>query len=71
MVCECQAVLAKTSMTVVGSDDGSYSTAVSIATLSEQLSAPFLCLDTFQEQCQLLQGHCQTSAQVQLKSFCE
>lgn len=52
---------------VVGSDYSSYSTAVSIATFSQQLSAPFLCLDIFKEDFQLLQGHLQTSAQIQLR----
>lgn len=49
-------------MVVVGSDYSSDSTTVSIATSSQRLSAPFLCLDTFKKEFQLLQGHFQMSA---------
>lgn len=58
-------------MMVMGSDYSSYSTTVSIETFSQWLSAPFLCLDTFKEEFQLLQGHFQISAQIQLNSFSE
>ena len=50
-------------MLVLSSDYSSYSTAVSIVTFSQKLSDPFLCLDTFKEAFQLLQGHFQISAQ--------
>lgn len=46
VVCNCKALLAETSMMVVSSDYSSYSTAVSIVTFFQQLSALFLCLDT-------------------------